>query len=226
MSVPQLKPPFARVFLMIRINPRKVSRFEQAGIRIVRRTAERDEAIRARHAEQVGEEKYERFGLRQDAEGNLRGHSGEPVFGFNRKGIPHEAIKLFHLHDDLQTAGYRLIRMEIVIKPRTEENKLEKKPDMGVLVLAYEQEGTEVALTQLQLQMLGNELSRYFQHVHVWDNRDADGSAAVNPSHVVEEKDEGKLTDPRLLRLQILDSGEPEWINEPEAAPAAMAANG
>ncbi len=116
--------------------------------------------------------------------------------------------------------------MEIVIKPRTEENKLEKKPDMGVLVLAYEQEGTEVALTQLQLQMLGNELSRYFQHVHVWDNRDADGSAAVNPSHVVEEKDEGKLTDPRLLRLQILDSGEPEWINEPEAAPAAMAANG
>ena len=211
---------------MPRINQRKVKNFERAGFRVVRRTAERDAAIRAKHAEQVGEEKYERFGLREDAEGNLRGHSGEPIFGFNKKGVPHEVIKLFNLHDDLQTAGYILTRVEIVIKPRTEESKKKNKPSMGALVFTYEQEGKEVELTAEQLQLVGNELSRYFQFVHVWDNRDADGSASVNPSHVVEEKDEHKLTDPRLLRLQLLQNGEPQWVNEPELAKQEAPASG
>jgi hypothetical protein len=212
------------VFLMLRINPRKVKRFEQAGFRVVRRSAERDAAIRAKHAAQVGEEQYLRFGEREDAEGNKRGHSGEPIFGFNKKGIPHEAIQLLNLHDDLQAAGYKLTRVEIIIKPKTEEAKQDMKPDMGVLVITYEPKGKKVKQVKLrknQLQMLANELSRYFQFVHVWDNRDADGSAAVNPSHVVEEKDERKLTDPRLLRLQLLENGEPQWVNQPEEATAS-----
>lgn len=223
MSLPQLKPPFTRVFLMPRVNPRKIARMKAAGIRVVERSAERDEAIRAKHAAQLGEDHYNRFGLREDAEGNLRGHSGEPIFGFNKKGIPHEAIKLFNLHDDLQTVGYILTRVEIVIKPKTEASKTEMKPNMGALVLTYEIEGEQVELTDVQLQLVSNELSRYFQFVHVWDNRDADGSACVNPSHVVEEKDEGKLTDPRLLRLTVLEDGEPQWSNHPELTPERCA---
>lgn len=202
---------------MPRINPRKIARMKRAGIRTVERSAERDEAIRAKHAAQQGEEHYLRFGLREDAEGNLRGHSGTPVFGFDRKGIKHEAINLVNVHNDLQNAGYTLTGVHVLLKPRTDEDP--DKPRMGALVLTYEAvpedevEVKQVVLTREQLQLIGNELDRFFSFVHIWDNREADGSACVNPSHVVEDKDERLLTDPRLLRFAV-ENGKPKWINE------------
>lgn len=202
--------PFKRIQICILINPRKFPRFRNAKFHVAVRSVERQEEIRLHHTELVGKEQYEEH-LRKDRDGNEQGHSGKPIFGFDKKGIQHEAVRVINLHEDFQSLGYTLTNVYILEKPVKEKPKVK----MYTLILNYKPGGADATLTEEQIQLFSDELYRYFSFVHVFDN-EAAGSASVNASHAVPVVDEHKLTDPRLLRLVILDNGEPQWINEPE----------
>lgn len=210
--------PLKRIQICILINPRKFFRdFRPAGFHVAVRSAEKQEEIRRRHEALVGKEQYEEH-LRKDRDGNEQGASGKAIFGFDKRGIPHEAVTPFKLHDDFQGLGYFLTNVYILVKPTKENPKVK----MYNLILNYEPEGEEVKLTERQLQLFSDELYRYFGFVHVHDN-EVVGTASVNASHAVPVVNEPQLTDPRLLRLQILENGEPQWVNEPEELAAQEA---
>jgi hypothetical protein len=183
--------PYSVVLIKPRLNPRRTARLVAAGIDFNVRSTERNREIVEHHAaeaRELGRDGYR--GQRTDATGQRQADSGTPVFGW--QGAKHEATTLSCIVTDLQTAGYVMTGVWLQ----------QKEGDiMSALNLKFEPKGTAVTVSkeaQLEIKIT---LAQSWRFMHVY--RNPNGSATVNPSHLVGEQEINQVTGPRALRMRV-----------------------
>jgi len=202
--------PYVRFLLKFRMNPRNTAKLEAAGIRLIKRTAERQTEIESGHMAQKGEAHYKRH-TRTDSTGATKGDSGRPIFGWDAKGTPYDAISLELTAIDLVKAGGILTDAHMVQKPEDR---------MSTLVLVFEPKGEPYVFSPEGRTLIDGFVDASYGHVHGFVN--PDDTATINAAHLFTQPlTEAK--DPRYLRfLPDLETGKVSfrcWKRHIAAAP-------
>lgn len=187
--------PFVRFLLKFRVNPRNTAKLKEAGIRLIDRSVDRQQAIEQGHSDQKGHVHYTRH-TRTDATGAKMGDSGRPIFGWNAKGTPYDAISLEKLSQDIHDNGGILTDVHMVRKPGD---------TMASLVLVFSAEGTRFELTTDIETALDKFVDASYGHLHGFIN--PDDTATMNAAHLF-DRPLTEAKDPRYVRFLLVGDEE------------------